>query len=344
VSAPPEALPAVTLIVPARNEEAHLADCLAAIAAQDYPAERLEVLVVDGGSQDGTLAAARRWTDSDPRFRLLGNPRGKVAAGLNVGIAAARGEILLRVDAHTLPAPDYVRRCVETLAATGADNAGGPMAPAGDTPVGRAVALAMGSRFGVGTARFRFARAVEEVDTVYLGAFPRRVLERVGPFNEELDRNQDYEMNYRIRRSGGRIVVDPRIRSVYRTRRTLAEVREQYAGYGFWKAQMLRRHPASLRPRQLAAPALVVGLLLAGAASLAALLLPQLPRALALALPALAGAYLAAALAVSVRLSIAGRDLRLLPPLLAVLPTLHLAWGCGFLAGLRTRRRGSSAG
>jgi len=341
MSPPPAPLPAVTVIVPARNEEAHLADCLAAIGAQDYPADRLEVLVVDGGSRDGTHAAARRWADADSRFRLLENPRGQVAAGLNLGVAAARGEILLRIDAHTLPAPDYVRCCVETLAATGADNVGGPMAPQGDTPVGRAVALAMGSRFGVGTARFRFARAVEEVDTVYLGAFPRRVLERVGPFNEELERNQDYEMNYRIRRGGGRIVVDPRIRSVYRTRRTLGEVREQYAGYGFWKARMLRRHPASLRARQLAAPALVVGLAAALAASAAALLLAELPRPLRLALPVLAGAYLLAALAVSLRLA-AGRDWRLLPPLLAVFPTLHLAWGCGFLAGLfgGRRRRG----
>ncbi len=341
MSSAPDPLPAVSVIVPARNEEAHLADCLAAIAAQDYPAERLEVLVVDGGSRDGTLAAARCRTDSDPRFRLLDNPRGQVAAALNRGVAAASGEILLRVDAHTLPAPDYVRRCVEALAATGADNVGGPMAPAGDTPVGRAVALAMGSRFGVGTARFRFAREVEEVDTVYLGAFPRRVLERVGPFNEELERNQDYEMNFRIRRAGGRIVVDPRIRSVYRTRRTLREVREQYASYGFWKARMLRRHPASLRARQLAAPALVTGLAAALAASLAALAAPELPRFLLLAFPALAGAYLLAALAVSLRLA-AGHGWRLLPPLLAVFPTLHLAWGCGFLAGLfgERRRRG----
>lgn len=341
MSSAPDPLPAVSVIVPARNEEAHLADCLAAIAAQDYPAERLEVLVVDGGSRDGTLAAARRRADSDPRFRLLDNPRGQVAAALNLGVAAASGEILLRVDAHTLPAPDYVRRCVEALAATGADNVGGPMAPAGDTPVGRAVALAMGSRFGVGTARFRFAREVEEVDTVYLGAFPRRVLERVGPFNEELERNQDYEMNFRIRREGGRIVVDPRIRSVYRTRRTLREVREQYASYGFWKARMLRRHPASLRARQLAAPALVTGLAAALAASLAALSAPELPRFLLLAFPALAGAYLLAALAVSLRLA-AGHGWRLLPPLLAVFPTLHLAWGCGFLAGLfgERRRRG----
>lgn len=335
-------LPLATVIVPARNEEAHLGDCLSALAAQDYPRDRLEVLIVEGGSTDATRAVAERFIRSDPRFRLLDNPHGRVAAGLNLGVAQARGEVLLRVDAHTLPAPDYARRCVQALAATGADNVGGPMLPQGETRVGEAVACAMGSRFGVGTARFRFARAVEEVDTVYLGAFPRRVFERVGPFNEELDRNQDYEMNYRIRRAGGHIVVDPRIRSVYRTRRTLADVRLQYADYGYWKAQMLRRHPASLRARQLAAPALVLGLAATALATLLALVAPGVPRLLVWALPALLALYLGVGLAVALRLA-ARRGWRLLPALLAVFPTLHLSWGCGFLAGLWARPRAEPA-
>ncbi len=332
MSTPSEITPIVTVVVPARDEGTHLGDCLEAIARQDYAAERLEVLVVVAAGDAATRSIAERFAAADARFRVLDNPHGGTAAALNVGVAAARGDYLLRIDAHSLPAPDYASVCVATLRATGAANVGGPMTPVGDTTVGRAVACAMSSRFGVGTARFRFARRIEEVDTVYLGAFPRAWLERVGPFAEALDRNQDYEMNFRIRRAGGRIVVDPAVRVVYRTRRTLAEVASQYAGYGYWKAQMLRRHPRSLRPRQLAAPALVAGLALALVASGLALVAPRLPRELAWGFPLLAGLYLAANLAVSTAFA-ARRGWRLLPALLAVFPTLHFAWGAGFLAG-----------
>lgn len=333
------AQPTVTIVVPARDEQEHLGACLDALAAQDYPADRLEIVVVDGGSSDGTRAIASARAAGDARFRLLANPRGLVSVALNLGFAAASGEVLMRVDAHTIPERDYVRRSVEALASTGAANVGGPMSPHGETPAGEAIACAMATRFGVGTARFRFAREVEEVDTVYLGCYPRAVLERVGPFNEELVRNQDYEMNWRIRRGGGKVMVDPRIRSVYLTRRTLREAAGQYASYGYWKARMLRLHPGSLRLRQLAAPALLVILIAAGLASALGAAGVAGWGAARWALPAVTAIYAAAVLAVATTFA-ARRGWRLLPWLIGVFPTLHLSWGAGFLLGCVAWARG----
>lgn len=324
------ARPRLSVVVPLRNEERTLVRCLEAIAALRWPPDRLEVLLVEGGSRDGTRAIAEGWCARDPRFRLLDNPGGLVSRALNLGIAAAFGEILVRIDAHTLPDADYLERSVAALAETGAWCVGGPMSAEGRTPVGEAVALAMRHPFGVGPARFRYARRREAVDTVYLGAFPRAALERVGPFEERLVRNQDYELNWRIRRAGGRIVVDPAIRSTYLTRSTLGEVGRQYFDYGFWKRRMLALHPRSLRPRQLVAPLFVLTLL-GGVAGAGGAALGALPHAAALPLPALAGSYLAVALGVSLQLS-SRHGLRHLVRLPAVLATMHGAWGLGFLA------------
>ena len=336
--------PFLSVVVPLRNEEATLAECLAAIAALRWPADQVEILLVEGGSRDATRALAAAWCARDARFRLLDNPGGLVSRALNLGIAAARGEIVVRIDAHTLPDPDYLERSVAVLAETGAWCAGGPMLARGTTPWGEAVALAMRHPFGAGPARFRSARQRERVDTVYLGAFPRPALDRVGPFEERLVRNQDYEMNWRIRRAGGTVVVDPAIRSTYLTRSTLAEVARQYFDYGFWKRRMLRLHPGSVRLRQLAAPLLVLGLLLAAAAAVAAVAGP-LPAAAGLALPALAGLYALAALAVSASLA-ARYGARHFARLPVVLATMHLAWGWGFLVACATawpERRGTRA-
>ena len=326
--------PFLSVVVPLRNEEKTLGQCLAGIAAQQWPADRLEVLLVEGGSSDATREIAARWVTRDPRFRLLENPGGLVSRALNRGVAAARGEIIVRIDAHTLPDPDYLARSVTALAESGAWCVGGPMLARGTSPVGEAVALAMRHPFGAGPARFRYARRRAAVDTVYLGAFPRAVLDRVGPFEERLVRNQDYEMNWRIRRAGGTVLVDPAIRSTYLTRSTLPGVWRQYFDYGFWKRRMLGLHPRSVRPRQLVAPLFVLGLLVAALAS-AATAAGWLPSRSGLALPALAGLYLAAALGVSGWLA-AHHGVRHLRRLPLVLATMHFAWGLGFLVACVT--------
>lgn len=327
------AWPRVSVAIPMRDEERSLAACLEAVRNQDYPAEKLEVLVIEGGSRDRSPAILDRILALDERFRRLENPGGLVSTALNLALRAARGEYLLRIDAHTLVAPDYVRRCVERLVASRADNVGGPMEPTGETPMGRAIALAMRSRFGIGTARFRYARRVEEVDTVYLGAFPIELFRRVGEFNPDLVRNQDYEMNFRIRRAGGRILVDPALRSTYLVRPDLGSLWRQFSDYGFWKLQMLRRHPSSLRPRQLAAPALVAGLAASLLASGAGLLSAGAPAGLVWCFPGVAGGYVVATLCAA--LVARRRDARGLPwRLPVVFATMHLAWGLGFWRGL----------
>ncbi|MGF1504449.1 MAG: glycosyltransferase family 2 protein, partial [Anaerolineae bacterium] len=221
--------------------------------------------------------------------------------------------------------PDYVRACVEALQRTGADNVGGRMDPVGMTPFGRAVALATTSPFGVGGARFHYSQREEWVDTVYMGAWPRRVFDRLGGFDERFVRNQDDEFNYRLRAAGGQILLSPRIRSTYYNRGSLAALARQYYQYGYYKVIVMRKHPAQTRPRQFAPPLFVAGLVGGGLAGLFSRVL----RALWLAGSAI---YLAGNLAASVLA--ARRDPPVLPLVPVAFATLHLSYGAGFLVGL----------
>jgi len=246
---------------------------------------------------------------------------------MNIGIRHAKGaDVILRVDGHTILAPDYIRRCVEYLHRTGADNVGGLMRPVGNTYVGRAIAMTMQSPLAVGNAKFRYAQEDQEVDTVYLGAFRREVFERVGLYDETLVRNQDYELNYRIRSQGGRVFLSPSIRSTYLVRDSLMSFARQYLDYGYWKAQMIRKHPRSIRPRQMAPPLLVLGLMVSGA--LAPLLRPS-----AYLLASLLISYLSLALIFAVTTAYR-HGWRYLPILPITFATMHLSWGLGFLWGL----------
>jgi glycosyltransferase involved in cell wall biosynthesis len=321
--------PFVSVVIPVRNEASHIGRCLDSVLGQDYPANRFEVLVVDGQSDDGTPGIVGEYAARDRRVRLLDNPARTRAPALNLAVAQARGEIILRVDGHCWLAPDYLRQCVLTLRSTGADNVGGPMRPVGETPVGQAVALALTSRFGVGDARFHYSRRPEFVDTVYLGAYRRQALTRVGPFDPAVEPNEDYELNWRIRASGGRVFLSPDIRSWYVPRDSLPALARQYFRYGIGKFASLRKHPRSLRARQLAAPVLVATL--AGSA-----LAWLFDRRAATLFRLVAAGYLAANLATSTWLAVrhGWRHLPWLPPVFA---TQHLAWGAGFwVAALRT--------
>ena len=313
----------VSVVMPVRDEAGHVGDALDAILANDYPRDRMEVLVLDGGSTDGTRAAVSERAGRDARVRLLDNPGGTAPSGLNAGVAAAGGEIIVRVDARTLPEADYVRTLVELLAETGAWNVGGPQRAVGAGIVGRAAAIATTSPFGVGDARFRTSDRAEWVDSVYLGAWRRETLERLGGFDERAVVNQDYELNYRLRLAGGRILLSPRVRCAYRVRDTFGGLARQYYRYGRGKLGTLRLHPESLRWRQLAAPALVAGLAASAAAA------PFLPVA-GLALPAV---YAAGALGASL-VGAARGGWGAFPALPGVFATMHLSWGVGFWSGL----------
>jgi succinoglycan biosynthesis protein ExoA len=318
------AAPNVTVLLPVLNEEHLVAGSLRSVLHQDYPPDRLEVLVLDGGSTDRTTEEVRRLAEGDRRVRVVDNPAGTRAAGLNRGVREGRGEVFLIAEARSRLPADYVRRVIDLLERTGAGNVGGATATEAETYVGRLGAAALASPFGMGGARFRHSSRGGSTDTVYLGAFKRRVLEAVGPFSEDLPGNVDYEFNYRIRRAGFDVVFDPSIRVGYRTRERASDLLRQQFRYGTWKAQMVRRHPRSVRLRHLVAPAFVSSLAVLAAAA------PVLPAA-RLGLVLVGVSYGAAAVTASVAAA-ARSGWGLLPGLPATFLGIHLAWGTGFLS------------
>jgi glycosyltransferase involved in cell wall biosynthesis len=314
--------PTVSVVIPTFNEQEHLADTLQSVAQQTYPAI-VEVLVADGRSTDRTRMVAAEFD----RVRVVDNPRRIQAVGLNRALAIARGDVIVRVDGHCLLAADYVETCVAALETTGAAMVGGGMHPVPSTRrtsyVQRGIAAAMGSRFGAGPARFHVAGAAAGwVDTVYLGAFRADDARAVGGYADDMAVNEDAEFALRMRENGG-IWFDPEIRSTYTPRSTFSSLARQFYRYGRGRAATARRHPRHVRPRQLVAPALVLGLL--G------------PRR-----RQVAAAYLALVLARS------AYELRKDPEsaaaLAVALPVMHLTWGIGFLRGLVDSQAASGSG
>jgi glycosyltransferase involved in cell wall biosynthesis len=232
--------PPVSIILPTLNERDYLRDCLDSLLAQDYQSID-EILVVDGGSKDGSRAIAESF---GAPVRLVDNPKVTAAGAMNVGLAVARNDLVVRADAHTLYASDFVRRNVDVLLETGAAVVGGPMKPVGISPFGRAVAAVTSSPFGVGPGRFHYSQQREEVETVYLGAYLRSTVLNLGGYDDERLQwaAEDQELNFRIRRNGGRIIVDPSIRSVYFPRQTARSLARQYHNYGMCKASTLAKH------------------------------------------------------------------------------------------------------
>lgn len=335
--------PRVSIIVPCYNEAETIGWLLEALARQDLGRSHLEVLVADGMSEDATRAVVSRFAETWPDLplRIIDNPTRTIPSALNRAIQAAGGEVVIRLDAHAIPAEDYVRRCLETLAATGAANVGGQweIRPSGPGPVAKAIAAAGAHPLGAGDARYRIGGMAGPVETVPFGAFPRRWLERVGGFDESLLTNEDYELNLRLRRAGGVVWFDPAIRSVYFARATIAALGRQYVRYGFWKGRMLLRHPESLRWRQAIAPLFV--LITAALAGLS-LWLPQAALVLALQWAAYL-LVLGGSGAVAARRA---KDIHLVWGLPASLLTIHTTWGGGFwwgtltgLAGIQRERK-----
>jgi succinoglycan biosynthesis protein ExoA len=324
--------------MPVLNEARYLAESVRRILAQDYPAE-LELILALGPSRDGTTRLAQQIAAGDSRVITVDNPTGKIPAGINTAIKAARHPIIARVDGHALLPPGYLRLAVMTLSVTGAVNVGGIMAAEGVTPFQQAVAWAMTSRFGVGASRFHTGGRPGPVDTVYLGVFRRSAIERVGGYDEEYLRAEDWELNHRIRQSGGVIWFHPGMRVTYRPRDCAGALGRQYFHYGRWRRVVGRQHPGTNNLRYLAPPTATAVIAagsavgLAGAAALAAGLRGPWPLA-ALAGLAAPAAYGAGVLAVSAR---AARQLRpsVAVRLPVVLATMHLAWGAGFLTSPR---------
>lgn len=315
----------VSIVIPMRNEERHVGRCLDSLMEQDYPADCLEVKVVDGCSEDGSAAIVRSFAGRSPDVELLENPERVTPAALNIGIRNSSGDIVIILGSHSFVEPDFVSRNIAVLEATGADCAGGRIETISDRRMGRVISQAMSSAFGVGNSRFRTSMKPGFVDTVAFGAYRREVFERVGLFDEELIRNQDDEFNFRLIRGGCRIFLDPSIRSSYYSRPTLRGLWKQYFQYGWWKTVILRKHGRLPAARNLApAAALSVFCL----ALLLALVVPPMVWLAAVML----ATYLLLSVIVTLRsVGLAGPSMLLLPFAFA---TLHLSYATGFLCGL----------
>ena len=256
--------PKVSIIVPCYNEQSTIRLLLEALCEQTYPRAEMEVIVADGLSTDGTrqVIAAFQKDVPDLSVRVVENGKRSIPSALNRAIEAARGEILVRMDGHSKPYPDYVAKCISAHQAGRGDNVGGvwEIRPGAQTWIAKSIAVAAAHPLGVGDALYRHTKQAAEVDTVPFGSFRRTLIEQVGLFDETLLTNEDYEFNARVRKSGGKIWLDPSIRSVYFARATLLELIHQYWRYGFWKWRMLRRYPDTLRWRQALPPLFVLSL------------------------------------------------------------------------------------
>jgi succinoglycan biosynthesis protein ExoA len=313
-------------VIPCRNEAGPIAAVLDSVLAQDLDGFDWEILVADGMSDDGTREILARYAAVEPRLCVIDNPARAVPAGLNAAIRAARGDIVLRMDAHTAYAPDYVRRSVEALHRTGAENVGGPARTRATGYWGRAIAAAYHSPVACGGARFHDTDYEGWADTVPYGCWWKSTLLRLGLFDESLIRNQDDELNLRIVRSGGRIWQSPDIVSWYQPRTSLGNLFRQYFQYGFWKVAVIRKHRIPASWRHLVPVAFV----------LMNLVLPLAGLWSPLALGAWAAmwvVYLAVCLAAALHAATRCGWL-LLPALPPVFATYHLSYGTGFLAGL----------
>jgi glycosyltransferase involved in cell wall biosynthesis len=322
-------MPRVSIVVPCRNEETYIAACLDSILASDYPRDRIEILIADGCSTDRTRQIISGYAEAHPSLILLDNPAGSTPTGLNLGIRRASGDIIIRMDAHVLYPAEYVRRLVEGLQESGADNVGGVLetVPAEDTPGARAIAIGLSHPFGVGNSYFRTgARKRRQVDTVPFGCYRREVFERIGLFDEELIRNQDDELNFRLIRQGGQILLLPDVTCRYFARRSLRHLARMYYQYGFFKPLVARKVGRVMTVRQLI-PAMLVASLLG-----AAVLSPWIPAA-RLGLLLVGMSYAALVLSCSLA-AVPAAGLRTGVSLAAVFPTLHFSYGVGFLHGI----------
>ena len=320
----PRPSPTVRVLIPMRNEAASIETCLKSVLCNRLPeAMTLELLVLDGASTDDSASRVAAIADRDSRVRLIDNPDRLQAAAFNRGLAEARGEYLVRLDAHSEYGDDYIAECIRLLQTTGAENVGGVQRAIGTSAVGRAIAVAVSSPFAAGDAHYRFATEPRFTDTVYLGAWRTSTLRRLGGMRADWAANEDYEMNVRLRAAGGRIYLSPSIRSTYQVRDSLTALARQYTRYGFWKVRTLLAHPSSLRWRQTVAPAFVISVLAAwplvhrfGALGASHLLVYALANATASMITAARSQW---------------RHLLLLPVIFLV---IHLGYGAGFLGGL----------
>ncbi|MCE5208193.1 MAG: glycosyltransferase family 2 protein [Chloroflexi bacterium] len=318
----------VSIIVPCLNEEATIDLLLNAIRGQSFPLSDMEIVIADGMSTDHTRDRITAYQSKYPEIKiiLVDNPKRIIPSGLNCAITASTGEYIIRLDGHSIPDPDYVAKCVDLLKAGVAENVGGLwlIQPPSNHWVARSIAAAAANPIGVGDARYRYGQTAGYVDTVPFGSFNRKLFQKTGLFNENLETNEDYEFNVRIRAGGGRIWFDPQIRSIYFSRSDFISLMKQYFRYGYWKLQMLICFPGTLRWRQALPPLFVMSIIILGIAGI------WLPAARFL-LAGMMLIYVLVLIAASVPQAIKNKDLRILIGIPISIAIMHITWGSGFL-------------
>jgi len=320
--------PYVSILLPIRNEQTYIADCLRSIFKQDYPHDLLEILIADGNSSDETYSIVKSLlSETNIPITTLSNSQGIVPTGLNILNLIAKGDIIIRVDGHCIIAPDYVSNCVLHLQEDGVDGVGGPMRTIGEDFISKVIALAMSSKFGVGDSAFRTETGQTKLaDTVPFPAYTRGIIEKVGMYDEELIRNQDDEYNYRIREAGGKILLADDVRSTYYSRGSFAKLWKQYYQYGYWKIRVLQKHPRQMSLRQFVPPVFVLSIILS-------MLMTPIFSWGWIPLVIILGLYLIVNLGVSISIA-AKRGWKYLVSLPAAFSIIHTSYGLGFLVGL----------
>jgi succinoglycan biosynthesis protein ExoA len=325
--------PKVSVIVPCYNEQSTIRLLLEALRSQTFPPAEMEVVIADGMSTDGTRAAISAFQEdfSDLEVRLVDNAVRSIPAGLNCAMEASRGEYIVRLDAHSMPYPDYVENCIKAHETGRGDNVGGvwEIRPGGQTWIAKSIAMAAAHPLGVGDAMYRLAASASEVDTVPFGSYRRTLIEQIGGYNESLLTNEDYEFNTRVRKSKRRVWLDPSIRSVYFARSSLEELIRQYWRYGYWKWRMLRRFPDTIRWRQALPPLFVLTLI---GLALLSIFSPFVFGVLVLVIVT----YFSVLLLAGMHAARKHHKLYLLPGLPLAIAAMHISWGSGFLWSVLT--------
>ena len=320
-------MPRVSLIIPCYNEEKTIHLLLGAISGQTYPLNDIEVIIADGLSEDKTRSIIQEFQAAYPApvIKVVDNPKRIIAAALNVAIKAAGGELIMRMDAHTIPAADYVALSVQAFDEGKGEDVGGviDIHAGAETWIGRSIAVATRHPLGVGDARYRWAKTPGYADTVAFGTYARATFDRIGFYDETLIVNEDYEMNARLRASGGRIWIDPAIRATYYSRPDFSSLARQYFIYGFWKFRMLQRYPQTIRWRQALPPLFVLGILMI-------LLLSSFWQFARITFLCVASLYLLFLIAGSIPAVKKQKETMLILGIPLAIMTMHFSWGAGF--------------
>jgi glycosyltransferase involved in cell wall biosynthesis len=321
-------MPTVSVVIPCYNEQDTIPFLLDAIYHQTYPRDEIEVIIADGLSTDMTVRRIEEFhqQQDDLFIKIVQNPARTIPSALNIAIRNARGEYIIRLDAHSIPYPDYIEKCIIALREKHGDNVGGKweIQPGGESWIARSIAVAAAHPLGAGDAKYRIGGKAQAVDTVPFGAFRKSLFEELGGFNEKLLTNEDYEFNTRIRLNGGTIWFDPSIQTSYFARKNLKELARQYWRYGYWKGRMIRRYPQTLRWRQLIPPLFVLSLI---CGSILSLWLEQIRILVGFEVLLYSGTLEAGAVIAAVK----KKDWALLIGFPLAMITIHLCWGTSFL-------------